>query len=293
MLLTPLRAFPNSIPFRPTVSSFPDYLLNQQLAAISTETPGASTQRAFTNPNDIDPATGSTWGPFNPNLFLKRAKPGYTPFDTDPVLYKPGTCGARAWLSPHHYINGCGSDHGSIDTDTSRLILTGAVLYYSDVAYTGTLVKLLPWWYSCLTNNYPAKPSGVKLPAFARMHNTYTGSGVTVEQDWVMPVDYDPNPGSTNSPQYLDGDVRKVWQKESGTSPAMCTSGDSGSSIFCGVNGDTIILSFVELAATMGDVDLAANYSLIKSKMQELSVINGGPNATTISPLVADLSMFY
>lgn len=285
------KTYGGSNPHTGVSSNLYSYLLSQQLAALSGETPGALTQRAFTNPNDDDPATGNTYGAINSNLFLKRAKAGYTPFDVDALLTAPGTCAKRAWISPNHYLGGCSSDHGVTETATSRFITESAMMFYSATVYTGTLCKLLPWWYGYLigTQKYNDSASN-RMPAFALMFNTYEGAGITAETEWIMPVDFITGVGAA---QYEPADSRFSWQKQYNASYQMATAEDSGSPIFCGVNGEPVILSFVEAGLTMGAADLAIQHSLIRAKMRELSAANGGPNPTTVAPLVADLSGFY
>lgn len=262
------------------------YLLGQQTAICAASTPGAATQRAFVNPNPWDVATGETYGGFNPNLFLKGTAPGFTNFDTDAVLGGAGTCSSKVFISPHHYLLGCGAAHSYTDTADVKLLGADFRIGYQVSEYTGTIVKLLPDNWHYYTNN------SVRLPAFARMHNTYIGadSATDAERQWVMPVLAFNGVGTD---AYAPTDSLFAWAKTNPADPyKMVSGGDSGSPIFCGLFGAPVILSFIQGASAVGQVHIAGLYWTIVSLMNSLATTYSDPLAGTYRPQVVDLSVF-
>ncbi len=263
-----------------------DYLAAQQSAICDAHSPGASVQRAFENPNPWDVATGETYGGFNQSLFLKGSATGFANFDTDAVLGGAGTCASKVFISPHHYLQGCGATHGITDTADVKLLGLDFRLGYQVAEYTGTIVKLLPDNWHFYTNN------SVRLPCFARMHNTYIGAESTVdaERQWVMPI---PAFNGVAEDIYLPTDDLFPWVKSNPAAPYKMAYGlDSGSPIFCGMFGDPVILGFVSVATVLGSEHVAGLYWTIVSLMNSLATTNSDPLAGTYRPQLVDLAVF-
>lgn len=272
-LLAPNAVRFKQVPGQPLV----DYLYAQQLAACAGKSPGAATQRAFVNPNDWDAETGNSYGAVNPNVFLPY------PFSTTTLA-----CNSSVFISPHHYLKPCGLLHNPtmVETDTLKLIGSDTRLYYQVAEYTGVIAKLLPYNYGLYSGN------SAELPAFARMHNTYIGVSpdVTAERQWIMPVTAFAWGEGT---QFQADHPLFAWQKQMPNSPVgtMLSGGDSGSPVFCYIQGQPVILSFVSSAWMMGSDKLAELFWQIATKMRELAAFYGDPLAQSYKPQTVDLEL--
>lgn len=243
-----------------------DYLYAQQIAACSGLSPGVTTQRAYTD-----------LGAANPSMFLKQPRAGFDIFDTDSILIGSGTCSANVYISAHHYLVPCGTDHdaGLVETDTMKLI-GSFKMHYSVAPYTGTIAKFLPSNYAMYVG------TSRLLPAFARLENT----NIVGETQWVMPVNAFNLP-TTN--QFLPDHPLFAWQQQYAPY-LMVAPGDSGSPVFCGIKGDLVLLSFVSSGSSMGVQSLANDYWLMAQKMVDLATYYSDTDATTYRPLTVDLS---
>jgi hypothetical protein len=204
------------------------YLYDQQIAALVGVTPGAAAQRAHIN-------GAPSYGAVNSSNFVRaQAQSGFDalPLDAlDVLLAGPGgNVDWKAWISAHHFLTWRG--HGSVDGATWKSISGEIVVEYSADAWAGTLCKLLPanWrtYMPAVQDNL-----GTEINCWARMYNTYDDT----EHRWVMPVRV-----AYNNP-YPTGDSRLPYQKTwPDHNPQMANGGDSGSPVFCGINGNLIIL---------------------------------------------------
>jgi hypothetical protein len=263
-----------------------EYLRLQQSVICASAVPGPLSQRAFENPNPWDPSTGNTYGGFNPDLWLKQAVRGFTPFDVDSCLGGAGTCSARVFLSPHHFLMGCGAVHETGETASIKYVGLDFRLGYQVEAHTGTIVKLLPANWAMYTND------SARLPCYARMHNTYIGANgeIDAERQWVMPVLAFNTLGSSI---YLPDDPLFNWVKPIPSDPyKMASGGDSGSPIFCGFFGEPVILSFISGGTFLGIQHASTLYWEIVSVMNSLATAFSDPLAGSYRPQTVDLRIF-
>jgi hypothetical protein len=170
---------------------------------------------------------------------------GYRPFDVTTVAKNTGSASTQAWISPHHWISGIGAAHG-VGSVYGQTVLVGGdcVIGYSAAPYVGTLTKFLPpTWRSYLPRHSEAYPiSGV--PCWARLTNTYNGSNY-----WIEPVVARSEVVSSG----MGSAVAQITYPREALSTAfcktyngvICTGGDSGSPVFCGINGTPVLLGRV------------------------------------------------
>lgn len=221
-------------------NSLRKYLQGQQIAALVDVVPGAASQRAHINGNNF---AGDSFGGVNNSNFLFGAKAGFDALPQDALslmLASPvNSIGWQAWVSEHHYLTWEG--HGSASIAGQRVSINGEIVVrYSATPYTGTLCKLLPATWRNQMPSLAGFALGTEINAWTRNFNTYDGKyDATAERRWVMPI----RVGATNP--YPASDDRHAFQKHdpntSNTTP-MINGGDSGSPVFCGVNGALIIL---------------------------------------------------
>lgn len=252
------------------------YLRDQQLAALADVTPGANAQRAHAAPNNYistnnPPITshGATYGPVNTNNFLRnQSKPGFDalPLDAlDQLLAGPGgSCEWRAWISPHHYLTWRG--HGAQSGATWRALHGELIVEYSASAWTGTLCRLLPANWRTYMPDTTRVLNWTEINLWVRLYNTYQGDAYdpSAERRWVMPARL-----HLHNP-YSAGDERLPYQKLDGAVP-MSNGGDSGSPVFCGVNGTLVIFSHTQTQGAVGGLIYADLVSEINSAMAELN----------------------
>ena len=72
----------------------------------------------------------------------------------------------------------------------------------------------------------------------------------------------------------------------------MATGGDSGSPVFCGINGELVILSHVTFYGVIGTDDLALLAPQINTAMNDLATYYSDPAAGTYAVQTVDLSGF-
>lgn len=89
---------------------------------------------------------------------------------------------------------------------------------------------------------------------------------------------------------YAATDPLSVYQRSS--DGYMYKGGDSGTPMFCGINGHLIALSHVFYGSSGGYYHYADDIALINSTMNDLSTANGDANAGTYAVQTVDLSGF-
>ena len=170
---------------------------------------------------------------------------GFTAFDATVVANNNISQQAQAWISPHHWISGIGAAHGAGATNGQTcLVGNDVVIGYSATPYAGTLARFLPTtWKSYLpfhASNFPT--SGV--PCWAKMTNTYDAG---TSGQWIEPVMAecvvsagDPTGANIKAP------VNTLFKPFCRiTSGVIGTSGDSGSPVFCAINGTPVLMGRV------------------------------------------------
>jgi len=288
-VVTPAPSSSPILPPQPPITPPPvlylrEYLQTQQSLICGASLPGSASQRGYVN--------GNGTGGVNPNLFLKKTVAGYDGFNVDVFLNSPaipGTCSSRVYISSHHYLLACGYGHNKslVDTNTTKRIGYDTRLEYDPVLYTGVIAKLLPsdtyrYIPTVLGDSGSYVNTGGPLPAFCRLANT-NQSG---ESWWVQPA----NAWSGSGGQFLPGNTLLAWQQQF-SSGYLGKGGDSGSPIFCGIKGDTVLLGFVCCLGTVGAGEHPGSTNqLIKDKMQELAQYYNDPNWNTYAPLVVNLA---
>ena len=266
------------------------YLLEQQAAALAGVTPGLAAQCAYANTTDYS-------GGINAGCFIRaQGKSGFAglPLDLlDQMLLSTDFLRNKVWLTPHHYITGIGSTHGTQpDTGHSyKLVGTDTVVWYSVTSWAGSLARLLPATYK--TQMPDVLTSASETPCFARLYHVYDSAHPNYH-GFVQPVAFSSGslgyPRSSGNP-YLVGDYRRAYQAyNTGAGSPMVNPGDSGSPIFFGIGGIFVIYSFVSTADSMGTDDLALLGSAINTAMNQLATANSDGN--TYAALTADLSSF-
>jgi hypothetical protein len=165
---------------------------------------------------------------------------GWTPFDATIVANNNTNQQAQAWISPHHWISGIGAYHGQNPVSgTTCFVGRDVVIGYSATPYAGTLASFLPvTWAKYLpphTTNYPL--SG--MPCFCKLSNTYNGSGNWIEPVSATGLGFNTFSGLVNPP--VDA-LEAPFCKTDPTYKVIGTSGDSGSPVFCGINGTPVLL---------------------------------------------------
>lgn len=279
-------------------TSLRKYLYDQQIAALVDVVPGAVAQRGHAKGNN---ALSGGWvtafgpekfGAVNTNNFLfAQNKPGFDGFPTDIlacVLAGPeGLCEWMVWISDHHYLtwNGHNSNQGAGYVNIAELVVV-----YSATAWTGSLARLMPVNFrNWLPRNDVAETSlGSDICVWSRLYHTYDGvSGLTSERRWVQP---------NNCPYhaFLEGDVRRAYQKIDPSTGRVGSVGDSGSPSFFGIHGDLVLYGF----DLYNSVDYATpfNYTSkvpqINAAMNDLATAAGDANAGNYAVLHPELSMF-
>lgn len=267
------------------------YLYDQQIAALAGVVAGASAQRAGVYGNGIAAGlntavamSGSYGGANTANFIRAQAKAGFAGFPLDlldQVLdsgHSGNGAGWRAWISPHHFLTWRG--HGASDGSTWRAINGEIIVEYSATPWSGTLAKILP---STFRNYMPiclATAQGTFIPVWARLYNTYDNkSDATAERRWVMPANF------TNLP-FGSGDTRYTYQKQASGLVKMANGGDSGSPVFCGINGNLVMLSHTAYQGSVGTLEYGAYLTQINAAMAALN----GSGTYTVG--TADLSGF-
>lgn len=252
------------------------YLRDQQVAALAGVTAGASAQRAT-----ID---GTVSGAVNTGNFLRaQGKTGFAGFALDildQMLAVDGPSARwKAWISPRHYISWEG--HGVGSTATRTPTSHDYCISYSTTAWTGTLTKLLPAnWRNYLPRGAQGPWENTNIACWSRPRNVYSGSDLL----WAMPQDL------MRSAVYAATDPLSVYQRSS--DGYMYKGGDSGTPMFCGINGHLIALSHVFYGSSGGYYHYADDIALINSTMNDLSTANGDANAGTYAVQTVDLSGF-
>ena len=268
------------------IGSLRKYLYDQQISALAGVTAGRSAQCAYAN--GYDQVSG-----INTGCFVRaQGKSGFAslPLDLLDDLLLADHYKNRVWLTPHHYITGLGATHSPSNiTANNRAIGIDSLIYYSSTIWTGTLAKLLPAnWRTympdttlAVNSSYPITSLGTDLPCWSRLYNIYTGAN---DHGWVQPVNY-----RASNPFYDVTDSRRAYQRYTGTDP-MIIPGDSGSPIFCGINGALVIVSFVATQWNAGTDDLGALTTQINTAMNSIAVQNG--DNTTYAVTTVDLTGF-
>ena len=246
-----------------------DYLNAQLLEVCAASSPGAATQRMFVN--------GDGTGGLNPNLYINQF------FDASGVASYEGGTGVRVYISPHHYLTGLGAAHGSASIAGVREIVgNDTLVYYTATPYTGPLIKLLP------RNTRLYLGQNYAIPAFARQKNTR----IAGEEYFVQPVlafhelnIYTLPP----QPQFPVGHVLYAWQQQT-IEGTLSWGGDSGSPVFCMINGEAVIMSFTSVGGFVGRDRLDVIYWDIRTAMVKLALANADIDAQAYALLEADLT---
>lgn len=284
------------IPGDYVAGSLRKYLLDQQVAALSGIIPGAASQRAHVLGNNYDTSPfpgqvwhwGGTYGSVNTNNFLRaQSKPGFDalPLDALDQILAGGQDGSiewKAWISNHHYLTWKG--HGVSDGTYHKQIRGEIVVQYSPTEWTGTLVKLLPSnWEDYLPGVLPGGTLN-EIRCWARLYNTYDGkTDATSERRWVQPV------VGLSSPR-IDGDLAAYQKRNSNN--LMVTGGDSGTPVFCGINGDLVMLTHTVFGGYIGWYFYAEWATQINTAMNALATQFSDPAAGTYAIQTVDLSGF-
>lgn len=273
------------------VGSLREYLEQQQFAALAGVSPGYAEQRAHVGPNAV-----VGFGTVNEMNFLlnSNGKAGYDGLPLDAlreILAGPGGYTSwRAWISPHHFITWKG--HLPPETAATWMrIGSEIVVEYSATRWDGALVKLLPpdaatYIPPQITGDLYGQyfsieniAVGTEICCWARLFNTYDGyanDDPLVEKRWLMPTRF-----IWHNP-FSSGDIRRAYQRYM-TSPTdwMVSGGDSGSPVFCGINGELVLLSHVRWSGTVGYDLYYRSVDSINAAMNSLAETNGDPNGGT------------
>lgn len=234
-----------------TASSLRKYLYDQQIAALAGVTSGTTAQAHMAG------------GVYNPNLFIRRTGvAGFTALPADLLEYV--IMYGIFYITPHHYVIAAGHDMSaaSAANDWSEPVGWNSRLYYDSSTWTGTLCKIMPDnWVSKLPSpvNLTTAAHGFSIPVWARMYNTYGES----TNYWVMPINY------TLGNPFPVGDSRRAYQRFQASPETMATGGDSNSPVFCGINGDLVLLPHVAFYSYVG-----AGTSVYASSMLTPSILN-------------------
>ena len=248
------------------------YLYDQQIAALTGVTPGATAQRACL----VNPATlGDSGGGVNPNNFLMSPtaaaiSAGFTPLPTDLLAEimdsAAGAARWRAWITPHHYITWDGHLSATRTPTATRIdVSKETAVYYSATPWAGALAKLLPHdprAYLPYGKNFVDQA----ISCWARLFNTYE----TVERRWVQPA----YKGYNREENFVTGDTRIPFRKRA-IDGTMVNGGDSGSPVFCGIGGDIVMLGVTSTQYNLGGTSYFQNetdyVSLIQSAVDALN----------------------
>lgn len=192
----------------------------------------------------------------NPNIFLRFSKGLYSAPANDILdqMLSGGFGGWKAWVTPHHYLTWRG--HSISDTATSKQINGEIALTYSSTRWNGTLAKMLP-------PDYDTKISGsmnIFFPCFAKLMNLYDGNS-----NAVMPAFWGSSNHLSKPCDSSFGDMIGLqayqYRRSDG---AIVTGGDSGSPVFCFINGQLVILGCVSYAGQFGSYFYANFFSQLQ-----------------------------
>lgn len=223
-----------------TAGSLRKYLYDQQIAALSGVTAGATAQRAF-----VDGLTGA----YNTSNFIRQARTGYTPPPLDLLDELLQT--SKIYITPHYYL----SDGGHLEANGvgTRWVRGNTLLRYQAAPWTGALAKILPSNFATYLPSLNTSQFGFAVPIWGRLRRVYDNDAT--DGYWVQPMSW--------SDSYLAfpvGDVRRSYQKLQATSPPMINGGDSGSPMWMVINGTLVFVGHVAYLGLMGYVSTYTSF---------------------------------
>lgn len=264
-----------------TAGSLRAYLRDQQLAALDGITPGSSAQRAHATL--FTTGTGSSVN--TANFIRAQAKAGFDALPLDALdellVGVAGSVQWRAWISPHHYLTWKGHGVGASGSGWLRFSAE-AIVEYSATAWTGTLIKLLPSNWRDYMPDPLGLAVGTEINCWARLYHAH----IDGDYRWVQPVRF------SGANPYSSGDSRLQFQRPDANNK-MAIGGDSGSPVFCGVNGALVALGHIHYGGQVGTIaEFYANWITdINAAMNTLATAASDPAAGTYAVGTVDLGL--
>lgn len=200
--------------------------------------------------------------------FLRTAKGTYVPPATDILdQVMVGGTGYKFWITPYHFLGWRG--HGIGDTATSKQIKGEIAVTYSATRWNGTICKLLPANYKLWLPNQPYNTKGNNLwPCFANLIHTYNDPAAEGFTRFTQPGDWGVVNKLGNSLPSATALDAYQYRNASGQ---IVTGGDSGSSVFCVIQGQLVPLGHVAYAGQFGSFFYADYLTEIQAAVTALN----------------------